>query len=199
MPRHVLGPGFQELSDSGEASCHVKVLLHRDCCEDTQAAHAQMPYIERATDVLAISACAPDKWVQELPWISQPQQMSVQEKQETQLFSFPRAAIIIITTNGQTGWPQTTETYSLRVLDPRSPKSRCWPSHAPSKVSGKKALPSFCMLPTILGIPWFTATSFPPLSLSSHGLPCACGCVCPNLSLLRRSLVMGLGTHPNPV
>ena len=84
------------------------------------------------------------------------------------VFSFPVSAIV-----KYHRLVPTTEMYSLRVLEARSPKSRCQQGHAPSEVfrEGSFLAPSssWCLL-AILGLPWLSTASLPSLPLSSHGM-----------------------------
>ena len=94
------------------------------------------------------------------------------------VFSFPVSAImkyhrLVLT---------TTEMYSLRVLEARSPKSRCQQDHTSSEVfrEGSFLAPSsfWCLL-AILELPWLKTASLPSLPLSSHDmLPL---CLCPSV------------------
>lgn len=62
----------------------------------------------------------------------------------------------------QTTWLKTTDMYCLRVLEVRSPKSRCWQNHDPFETC-RGILPclflAFGALSAILGIPWLAAAA----------------------------------------
>ena len=74
----------------------------------------------------------------------------------------------------QVGWCKTTGICSLIVLEAKSPKSRCWQLHAPSKSSrgGCFLVSSSFWQPWVIFGSW---THHSNLCLSSRGhLPCVC-------------------------
>ena len=67
----------------------------------------------------------------------------------------------------QTGWIKTVF-YFLTFLEARSPKSRIWHCHTPSKGSRGESDPHRFWLLMAPGFPWFVATSLQFLILLSH-------------------------------
>lgn len=73
----------------------------------------------------------------------------------------------------QTAWAKPTEIDSFTVLEPGSPKLRCWECCVSSEGSRMKSpLSSFSLLmaPSVLGVLWLTVASLQSLPSSVHGL-----------------------------
>ena len=88
----------------------------------------------------------------------------------------------------QTGWPQTTGTYSFIVLEVRSPKCRCSQGGflpEPEAESVPRLTPSFCYVLVILNGPWLVDGSLPSACILMCLLP-----VCVSSSPLKRTPVM---------
>lgn len=101
----------------------------------------------------------------------------------------------------QTWWLQSTNTYSLIVLETRSPESRCVqgcvsPLPTPLQSLQGRVLPYIFQLLVTLGIYLLLAAELSSLPLSSHALLLLFS-VSSFLLSLKRALVIGFRGHPN--
>ena len=102
----------------------------------------------------------------------------------------------------QTRWLETTEIYSLPVLDAKSSKSSCQHGHTPPETLGRVFLASssFWWRLLIVGIPWLSAASLKPLlCLPMPSSLCVSLSLCPFSSLYKDTCHIGLRAHPTSV